>query len=201
MARIKVRTGMPSVQLTRQEFAKRFRERFHDPAFAGVEAEIEKIIGTAWEGYRESQKAPRVHLAGPGFANPGYELSVEWLEAGVPSARPSAGRRIRKGAHASCSSTARRAPTRPVRARSLRRSASRRSPARCSGRSAALMSISSISAGSLPNTAARSISARPASLRPCHYATGHAPAIPITRSGRSTTGWPRSIQNGWRRMG
>ena len=80
MARVKVRTGMPSVQLTRQEFAKRFRERFYDPAFAGVEAEIEKIIGTAWEGYDESRKAPRVRLAGPGFADPSYELSVEWLE-------------------------------------------------------------------------------------------------------------------------
>jgi hypothetical protein len=49
MARIKVRTGMPSVQLIRHEFAKRLRERFYDPAFAGIEAEIEKIIGTAWE--------------------------------------------------------------------------------------------------------------------------------------------------------
>ena len=53
MARIKVRAGMPNVQLTRQEFAKRFRDRFYDPAFCGIEAEIEKIIGTAWEAYDE----------------------------------------------------------------------------------------------------------------------------------------------------
>src|SRR5207237_10094813 len=33
MARIKVRKGMPSVQLTKNELAKRIRERFYDPDF------------------------------------------------------------------------------------------------------------------------------------------------------------------------
>jgi NADPH-dependent FMN reductase len=80
MARIKVRTGMPSVQLTRQEFAKRFHDRFYDPAFGGLEAEIEKIIGRAWEAYDEYRKSPRTRAAGPGFADPSFELPIEWLE-------------------------------------------------------------------------------------------------------------------------
>ena len=32
----KVRKGMPSVQLTKAEFADRFRSRFYDPAFDAV---------------------------------------------------------------------------------------------------------------------------------------------------------------------
>jgi hypothetical protein len=32
----KVRKGMPSVQLTKAEFAERFRSRFYDPAFDAV---------------------------------------------------------------------------------------------------------------------------------------------------------------------
>jgi multimeric flavodoxin WrbA len=81
MARIKVRTGMPSVQLTRQEFARRFRNRFVDPVFDGLEREIEKIIEAAWNGYDEDRKSPRTRPAGPGFADPAYALSDEWREA------------------------------------------------------------------------------------------------------------------------
>ena len=81
MARVKVRKGMPSVQLTRAEFAARVRERFDDPAFAAVDAEIERIIATAWDGYDAYRKNPRTRRAGPGFADPGFALPVEWLEA------------------------------------------------------------------------------------------------------------------------
>ena len=80
MANIKVRKGMPSVQLTKREFSKRFRERFYDPAFAEVEAEIETIIDTAWEAYDDYRKSPRARSAGRGFADASFELPVEWLE-------------------------------------------------------------------------------------------------------------------------
>ena len=40
MPEIDVRKGMPSVELTREEFERRFRTRFQDPAFAAVETEI-----------------------------------------------------------------------------------------------------------------------------------------------------------------
>jgi 4-carboxymuconolactone decarboxylase len=81
MPRIKIRTGMPSVQLSKEEFAKRLRNCFADPAFDGLGAEIDRIVETAWDGYDEYRKSPRTRPAGPGYADPMYELSDEWREA------------------------------------------------------------------------------------------------------------------------
>ena len=81
MARVKARTGMPSVALDKAEFARRVRRRFYDPAFKSVEQEIERIIEVAWDGYNDSRKSPRTKPAGKGYADPSYELSVEWSEA------------------------------------------------------------------------------------------------------------------------
>jgi len=81
MKKIDVRTGMPSVQRSRAAFAARLRERFYDPAFDAVDRDIERIIETAWNAYEESRKSPRTRRAGRDFADPDYELSIEWLEA------------------------------------------------------------------------------------------------------------------------
>ena len=81
MARIKVRKGMPSVQLTKALFAERLKERFYDPAFAPLQAEIARIVDAAWDGYDNSRKSPRTRPAGPGYADPKYELSAEWTAA------------------------------------------------------------------------------------------------------------------------
>lgn len=81
MPRVKVRKGMPSVALDKAEFARRLRRRFYDPAFKSVENDIERIIDVAWDGYNESRKSPRTRPAGAGYADPAYELSVEWSEA------------------------------------------------------------------------------------------------------------------------
>ncbi len=80
MDRIDVRKGMPDVQITRQEFERRFRNRFYDPAFKVNEEAIKAIIETAWNGYDEYRKSPVTRAAGPEFADPEHELSVEWLE-------------------------------------------------------------------------------------------------------------------------
>jgi multimeric flavodoxin WrbA len=80
MDRIAVRKGMPDVQLTREEFEKRIRNRFFDPAFKANEEAIKAIIETAWNGYDEYRKSPVTRVAGPEFAFPEEELSVEWLE-------------------------------------------------------------------------------------------------------------------------
>jgi multimeric flavodoxin WrbA len=80
MVKFKIRKGMPSVQLTKEEFAGRLRERFYDPAFGGLEAELERIIAAAWEGYDKYRKNPRTRPAGPGFVDPKFELPLEWLE-------------------------------------------------------------------------------------------------------------------------
>ncbi len=81
MAKVKVRKGMPSVQLTKAEFTERLRERFYDPAFDGLQPEIDKIVATAWDGYSDSRKAPLTKPAGPRYADPSYDLSVEWIAA------------------------------------------------------------------------------------------------------------------------
>jgi multimeric flavodoxin WrbA len=80
MDRIEVRTGMPDVQITREEFERRFRNRFYDPAFKANEDAISALIETAWNGYDEYRKSPVRRVAGPEFAFPEEELSVEWLE-------------------------------------------------------------------------------------------------------------------------
>jgi len=68
------------VPLTREEFRRRFFERFYDPAFDDVQAELEKVFERAWDGYRHSRKAPRTRAAGAEFADPSYQISVEWLQ-------------------------------------------------------------------------------------------------------------------------
>jgi multimeric flavodoxin WrbA len=75
------RKGQGSVQLTRQEFARRLGERFYDPAFRTRAREVERIIELAWEAYDEYRKSPVRRRAGAGFADPDYELPVAWLEA------------------------------------------------------------------------------------------------------------------------
>lgn len=79
MARIKVRKGMPSAQVAKAEFAERLRQRFYDPAFAKLGPQVDAIVETAWQAYDEYRKSPRTRRAGPEFADPKAELSVEWL--------------------------------------------------------------------------------------------------------------------------
>ena len=80
MAKVKVRTGMPSVQLSKEEFKKRFLQDFADPAFQPLKRELDKIADVAWNGYDEYRKAPITVKAGKTFADPDYDLSVPWLE-------------------------------------------------------------------------------------------------------------------------
>jgi len=81
MARITVRKGMPSVALTKAEFTERARQRFFDPAFDPLQAEIGEIIDAAWNGYHKYRKAPRTKKAGRGYVDPDYDLSIDWIKA------------------------------------------------------------------------------------------------------------------------
>lgn len=76
-----VRKGQGDFQLTPEEFRRRLGERFHDPIFDGVRSEIERVMDVAWTTYHDYHKSPRKRKAGPGFADPDFELPVEWLEA------------------------------------------------------------------------------------------------------------------------
>jgi multimeric flavodoxin WrbA len=79
-SRTEPRRGQGSVQLSRQQFVQRLRERFYDPAFRRVDGDIERIADVAWNGYDEYRKSPVRRRAGAGFKDPDYELPVEWLE-------------------------------------------------------------------------------------------------------------------------
>lgn len=76
-----IRKGTPSVTLSREQFRERFRERFVDPAYEAVSAELDAVEHVAWDAYANHRKAPRTRAAGAGFADPSYELSVDWLAA------------------------------------------------------------------------------------------------------------------------
>jgi multimeric flavodoxin WrbA len=76
-----VRKGQGSTKLTREAFARRLMERFYDPSFDSVRAEIDRVVDVAWRNYDEYHKSPRTRKAGPGFADPEFELPIEWLEA------------------------------------------------------------------------------------------------------------------------
>jgi multimeric flavodoxin WrbA len=81
MAPVDVRKGMPDVELSRQEFERRYRSRFVDPAFKPLQREIDAITAAAWDGYIEGRKSPLTRKAGAGFADPDYDVAVDWLAA------------------------------------------------------------------------------------------------------------------------
>ena len=76
-----VRKGMPSPRLDEADFKRRFRAQYADPNFESLQAELEKITEAAWDAYKHSRKAPHTRKAGPGFADPDYDLSVDWIAA------------------------------------------------------------------------------------------------------------------------
>ncbi len=75
------RKGMPSPQLDEAEFRRRFLSRYQDPAFDALRDELDRICDAAWDGYSNHRKAPRTVKAGAEFADPTYDLSVDWLAA------------------------------------------------------------------------------------------------------------------------
>ena len=77
----KVRTGQGSTRLDKAEFQRRWKERFCDPAFAAERDKIDRLAEIAWDGYADQRKSPRSRKAGSEFADPEYELALEWLEA------------------------------------------------------------------------------------------------------------------------
>jgi len=76
-----VRKGQAPAKLGRNEFHLRFRSAFQDPGYAALEQELCAIENVAWDAYSNSRKAPNTVKAGPGFADPDYDLSIEWKQA------------------------------------------------------------------------------------------------------------------------
>ncbi|HEV7610566.1 MAG TPA: NAD(P)H-dependent oxidoreductase [Steroidobacteraceae bacterium] len=77
----KVRKGQAQFPLSREEFEARFFARFSDPAFAQRQAAIRELADIGWDAYSAARKSPITRKAGAEFADPDYDLSVDWLAA------------------------------------------------------------------------------------------------------------------------
>ncbi len=75
------RKGMPDVSLDEAEFRRRFKSQFTDPAFDAISDALDRVTDIAWNGYRDGRKSPRTRKAGPCFADPDYDLAVDWVSA------------------------------------------------------------------------------------------------------------------------
>jgi multimeric flavodoxin WrbA len=78
---VEPRKGMPERRLSESEFRERFLAQYRDPAFARLTAELDRLADAAWRGYAAHRKAPITRKAGPDFADPDYDLSVDWIAA------------------------------------------------------------------------------------------------------------------------
>ena len=76
----KIRTGQAPAPLKRAEFHARFVTRFYDPAFDAEKDAIARLEAIAWDALQEGRKAPITKKAGRGFKDPGYDMSVQWLD-------------------------------------------------------------------------------------------------------------------------
>ena len=74
-----IRKGQAPAVLSRSEFHQRFIESFMDPAFRAEDEAISRVEAIAWDAYEEGRKAPITQKAGAGYADPDYDMSVEWL--------------------------------------------------------------------------------------------------------------------------
>jgi hypothetical protein len=96
------RKGMPSPRLSRDAFRRRYLRQFVDPAFARVRDAIDAVEAVAWDAYEASRKAPVTGKAGPHFADPDYDMSVDSRRV-TPSRRRAGATRILRPARASSS--------------------------------------------------------------------------------------------------
>ncbi len=78
---IKIRSGQAPEKLGREAFGIRFRGAFLDPAFEQAGDALARVEEIAWQNYTAGRKAPVTRKAGEGYADPDYDLSVDWIDA------------------------------------------------------------------------------------------------------------------------
>jgi hypothetical protein len=81
MPQLSPRKGMPSPRLSAAEFRARFLSQFRNPVFELLASALDQIAAAAWDAYDGHRKSPHTRKAGSEFADPNYELSVDWLAA------------------------------------------------------------------------------------------------------------------------
>lgn len=75
-----VRKGQYPGMLSREEFRRQFQHPYLDPAYDAERAALARLEDIAWDGYCQSRKSPVMVEAGPGFANPDYQMSAQWRD-------------------------------------------------------------------------------------------------------------------------
>ena len=194
-----VRKGQWTGTLERVEFSRRFRNAFVDPAFRSEDAAIDKLEAIAWDAYADGRKAPITRKAGRGFADPDYELSVEWFETRErlqQAQKVWADPKTKTRALVICGSP-RNDGTCPGEISKTFRLAGLRE--RGAGRGEDRGRFPRPQPARLRLRPRTSIPARAACRPRCRSAIGPAAATRTIRSTRSTTGWPRSTSAGSRR--
>jgi multimeric flavodoxin WrbA len=68
-------------KIPREEFKKRFFNKFFDAEFRKKQMELNALEEMAWKAYEEGRKAPETSKAGDDYKNPDYELSMDWIKA------------------------------------------------------------------------------------------------------------------------
>ena len=77
----KARKSEGIIDLTEDEYIRRFEKRFTDPYFDSHRTEIHELAKIAWRTHADDRKAPLQSPAGPGYKDPEYQLSDEWRKA------------------------------------------------------------------------------------------------------------------------
>jgi multimeric flavodoxin WrbA len=76
-----VRRSEAVAKIDEAEFQKRFFERFEGSEFDGMQKELQSLCAIAYDNYKKGKKAPNTQKAGPGYADPSYELNAHWIRA------------------------------------------------------------------------------------------------------------------------
>ena len=196
----KIRTGQAPAPLTRAQFHERFQVRFYDPAFEGEREAIARLEAIAWDALQEGRKAPITQPPGRGFADPTYDLSVEWLDtrARLQAAQKLLGRQrsvVARAAGLRLAAQRRHLPGRDVEDLPAGRTGARGAvEAQASQADLLDLSLAHLRLRPQhPSVQGLRVDAR------CRCATGRAAATRTMRWTRPTTGWPRSTSAGWRR--
>jgi NADPH-dependent FMN reductase len=193
------RKGQAPAVLKRDEFHIEFRRSFFDPSFDAVQTEIAKVEQVAWENYINGNKAPITEKAGPEFAEPDYDLSVEW-----------------KSTRDKLIAAEDRQKDPSTKSRVLLICGSARNDGSCPGEISKTFRMIKLAAETLEAgdievdllDLSLLTSAYDRHIYPCKGCVSTAMPLchwpcscyPITDSVRLMTGWPRSMKNGWRLM-
>ncbi len=78
---MKPRKGQFDGMMDREAFGFRFRASFGHPRFLAAKDALAQVEEIAWQTYIASDKPAGTERAGEGYADPDYQLSVEWKAA------------------------------------------------------------------------------------------------------------------------